>query len=200
MVHFPPLPSRTYVFSTGYSGINQSGFPHSEIPGSKPACGSPRLIAACHVLHRLLAPRHPPYALSSLTIKLTQHVAFPAQETRNETSGVEQARLSTICSARAEFADFVSRPGFVRIPAAIQNASLFSCQRSLCPQLLDRPTPGGTFTPSNKRQNNKKPGVERRANPSRNTRTGSRDARLICYPEFVIDLTDDRSNECSERP
>ena len=67
MVHFPPLPSRTYVFSTGYSGINQSGFPHSEIPGSKPACGSPRLIAACHVLHRLLAPRHSPYALSSLT-------------------------------------------------------------------------------------------------------------------------------------
>src|SRR5689334_9902240 len=47
--------------------MSQSGFPHSEIPGSKPACGSPRLIAACHVLHRLLAPRHSPYALSSLT-------------------------------------------------------------------------------------------------------------------------------------
>ena len=67
MVHFPPLPSHHYVFMMGYSGINQSGFPHSEIPGSKPACGSPRLIAACHVLHRLLAPRHSPYALSSLT-------------------------------------------------------------------------------------------------------------------------------------
>ena len=56
-----------YEFSVGYSGINQSGFPHSEIPGSKPACGSPGLIAACHVLHRLLVPRHSPYALSSLT-------------------------------------------------------------------------------------------------------------------------------------
>jgi hypothetical protein len=67
MVHFPPLPSPAYVFSGRYSGMNQSGFPHSEIPGSKPACGSPRLIAACHVLHRLLAPRHSPYALSSLT-------------------------------------------------------------------------------------------------------------------------------------
>ena len=67
MVHFPPLPSRAYEFSTRYSGMSQSGFPHSEIPGSKPACGSPRLIAACHVLHRLLAPRHSPYALSSLT-------------------------------------------------------------------------------------------------------------------------------------
>jgi hypothetical protein len=66
MVHFPALPSAPYVFRDGYSGITQSGFPHSEIPGSKPACGSPRLIAACHVLHRLLAPRHSPYALSSL--------------------------------------------------------------------------------------------------------------------------------------
>jgi hypothetical protein len=67
MVHFPALPSAPYGFRCGYSGMTQSGFPHSEIPGSKPACGSPRLIAACHVLHRLLAPRHSPYALSSLT-------------------------------------------------------------------------------------------------------------------------------------
>src|SRR5260370_25167713 len=66
------------MYSAGCeAGITGSGFPHSDIPGSKPACGSPRLIAACHVLHRLLAPRHPPYALSSLTIKLTQHVAGP---------------------------------------------------------------------------------------------------------------------------
>jgi hypothetical protein len=67
MVHFPALPSAPYVFRGGYSGITQSGFPHSDTPGSKPACGSPRLFAACHVLHRLLAPRHSPYALSSLT-------------------------------------------------------------------------------------------------------------------------------------
>ena len=44
--------------------------PHSEIPGSKPVCGSPELFAAYHVLHRHLAPRHSPYALSSLTINL----------------------------------------------------------------------------------------------------------------------------------
>src|SRR5262245_31190966 len=47
--------------------MSLSGLPHSEILGSKPVCGSPGLIAACHVLHRLLAPRHSPYALSSLT-------------------------------------------------------------------------------------------------------------------------------------
>ena len=48
--------------------MSLSGLPHSEILGSKPVCGSPKLIAAYHVLHRLLAPRHSPYALSSLTI------------------------------------------------------------------------------------------------------------------------------------
>jgi hypothetical protein len=41
----------------------RGGFPHSEIPGSTVARTSPGLIAACHVLHRLLAPRHPPDAL-----------------------------------------------------------------------------------------------------------------------------------------
>jgi hypothetical protein len=56
-----------YEFRMGYLDITQGGFPHSDIPGSTPACGSPGLIAACHVLHRLLVPRHSPYALSSLT-------------------------------------------------------------------------------------------------------------------------------------
>ena len=46
-----------------------AGLPHSEIPGSKRACRSPRHIAACHVLHRLSLPRHPPSTLSNLTIK-----------------------------------------------------------------------------------------------------------------------------------
>ena len=40
--------------------------PHSDIHGSTPARGSPWLFAACHVLHRLLVPRHPPNALLML--------------------------------------------------------------------------------------------------------------------------------------
>ena len=43
------------------------GFPHSEIFGSTFVGNSPKLIAAYHVLHRLSAPRHPPFTLSSLT-------------------------------------------------------------------------------------------------------------------------------------
>ena len=68
MVHFPALPSPPYVFRWRYGGITRRGFPHSDIPGSKLVCSSPRLIAAYRVLHRLLAPRHSPYALSSLII------------------------------------------------------------------------------------------------------------------------------------
>ena len=44
----------------------EGGFPHSEIFGSKPVRGSPKLIAAYHVLHRLSAPRHPPNTLKTL--------------------------------------------------------------------------------------------------------------------------------------
>ena len=42
------------------------GFPHSEICGSMFICNSPQLIAACHVLHRLLMPRHSLCALVRL--------------------------------------------------------------------------------------------------------------------------------------
>jgi hypothetical protein len=58
-----------YGFSRGSLEISREGLPHSDISGSKPVCGSPKLIAAYHVLRRLLAPRHSPYALSSLTIR-----------------------------------------------------------------------------------------------------------------------------------
>ena len=50
--------------------MTEIGFSHSEISGSKPVSGSPKLIAAYYVLHRLLMPRHPPYALHNLTIYL----------------------------------------------------------------------------------------------------------------------------------
>ena len=42
-------------------------FPHSEISGSMDICSSPKLFAAYHVFHRLLVPRHPPYALFCMT-------------------------------------------------------------------------------------------------------------------------------------
>ena len=46
--------------------MTRSGLPHSETPGLMRVCRYPRLIAAYHVLHRLLMPRHPLCALMRL--------------------------------------------------------------------------------------------------------------------------------------
>ena len=46
-------------------------FPHSDISGSMDICSSPKLFAAYHVFHRLSVPRHPPCALSNLTLQHT---------------------------------------------------------------------------------------------------------------------------------
>jgi hypothetical protein len=67
MFQFPRFPPHSYGFRVGCKGITPCALPHSDIPGSVPAGGSPRLIAAYHVLHRLLAPRHPPCALTCAT-------------------------------------------------------------------------------------------------------------------------------------
>ena len=58
--------------------VFSAGFPHSDIAGSMDICSSPTLFAAYHVFLRLLVPRHPPCALSSLTsleISLPAHLA-----------------------------------------------------------------------------------------------------------------------------
>src|SRR5215469_8671131 len=80
MVHFPGFARARLWIHRAVRRFYPRGFPHSEIPGSKPACGSPRLIAACHVLLRLLLPRHSPCALSSLTIKLTRGTRAPGYQ------------------------------------------------------------------------------------------------------------------------
>src|SRR5919198_405618 len=79
MVHFPEFAHTRLWIHRAVRGFYPRGFPHSDIPGSKPVCGSPRLIAAYHVLHRCLLPRHPPCALSSLTIKFTRGTAASPQ-------------------------------------------------------------------------------------------------------------------------
>jgi hypothetical protein len=62
MFQFAGFASRAYGFSAGYR--SRGGLPHSEIQGSTIARISPWLFAACHVLHRLSVPRHPPDALT----------------------------------------------------------------------------------------------------------------------------------------
>ena len=120
MVHFPGLAHTGLCIQPAVTRVYLAGFLHSDIPGSKPACGSPRLIAACHVLHRLLAPRHPPYALSSLTIKLTQHVpALTSQDPKMPFIRVLQALFMTFqgclrCQLRHFWLNFAHENGVQR--------------------------------------------------------------------------------------
>ena len=70
MFQFRPFPSYTYLIQCTMLEYCSSGFPHSEIHGLADICSSPWLIAACHVLRRLLMPRHSPCALYSLTYRI----------------------------------------------------------------------------------------------------------------------------------
>ena len=64
-VHRVPL--HTLWIGVWIHEVFSCGFPHSEICGSMDICSLPQLIAAYHVFHRLLVPRHPPCALLRLT-------------------------------------------------------------------------------------------------------------------------------------
>ena len=68
MFQFRRFPAYAYFIQRTLTEYCSAGFPHSEISGSTVICTSPKLIAACHVLHRLLMPRHSPCALLRLTL------------------------------------------------------------------------------------------------------------------------------------
>ena len=69
MFQFRRFPTYTYLIQCTLHGYCPCGLPHSEICGLQDICSSPQLIAACHVLLRLLMPRHSPCALFSLTFR-----------------------------------------------------------------------------------------------------------------------------------
>ena len=68
MFQFPSFASQSYEFRLRYPALIGMGCPIQKSPDLNLFSGSPKLIAAYHVFHRLLVPRHPPYALSSLTV------------------------------------------------------------------------------------------------------------------------------------
>ena len=69
-VSVPQLASRTLFYSGARpSALPLVGFPIRKSRGQRLVSTSPELIAAAHVLLRLLAPRHPPCALILLIVK-----------------------------------------------------------------------------------------------------------------------------------
>ena len=76
MFQFRAFPAYSYFVQSTLTRYCRAGFPHSEISGSMRMCRSPKLIAACRVLHRLLMPRHSPCALFSLTMLFSAVLAI----------------------------------------------------------------------------------------------------------------------------
>ena len=102
MFQFPSLASGTYVFSDGSRGFAAGGFPIRKSPGQSLLGGSPELIAACHVLHRLLTPGHPPCALVRLTttqrmkeFRTAHSESVVKERERNTARSIYQKLLST---------------------------------------------------------------------------------------------------------
>ena len=69
MFQFSGFASYTYEFSARYSAYAEVGFPIRKSSDQRVFATSPKLIAGSYVLHRLQLPRHPPYALTRLTIQ-----------------------------------------------------------------------------------------------------------------------------------
>ena len=124
MFQFSGFPSHDYVFIIRYLDITLSEFPHSEIFGSKFTCNSPKLIAAYHVLHRLLMPRHSPCALCSLTylVKIFQSFAFNI--TKNISWLTSQYVLKLYINSCAIFKEqFPEKHGFSKLNRLVKPVS-----------------------------------------------------------------------------
>jgi hypothetical protein len=144
MFQFPGFASNAYVFSARYP--SRGGLPHSDIHGSTPARGSPWLFAACHVLHRLLVPRHPPNALLMLeSIRIARRVTpttnpTPCTGTIPGQHGRERSRMD-----HAQHTSPLNppRPRDPEAPARAETPSIRSDLRPRAPR--DAPKPDSPF-------------------------------------------------------
>src|SRR5262245_45673050 len=69
------------------------GFPIRKSPDQSLLSGSPKLIAASHVLHRLLAPRHPPCALNRLNSNSRALMRLHSPFTRSSLFSCQRANV-----------------------------------------------------------------------------------------------------------
>src|SRR6266480_642469 len=115
MFQFPSLPPRILFYSdASTSALPLVGFPIRKSRDQRSVSTSSGLIAAAHVLHRLLAPRHPPCALSLLIVKNTLYAAMefsrctPAPKKSGQTresrstAGLSKLSSATHTAARAK--------------------------------------------------------------------------------------------------
>lgn len=101
----PRLTSTRPMCSDGSTrALPRVGSPIRKSSDQRMFSSSPRLIAAVHVLHRHLTPRHPPRALSILTI-FVEHTYVPLCSFQGTPSparaGRGRARRSTVALGRS---------------------------------------------------------------------------------------------------
>ena len=129
MFQFRRFPTYAYLIQRTLTEYCSAGFPHSEIRGLTLMCSSPRLIAACHVLLRLLMPRHSPCALCSLTSPA------PASSPSSPLPGIriQLRRASTLKTSFSEFLVLkeLCRPQFGSIVVCV-TLNCLSPQSLLC--------------------------------------------------------------------
>src|SRR3984957_11965664 len=80
------------------------GLPHSQLPGSTIARISPGFIAACHALHRLSVPRHPPDALTLLDYAAIASAITAAQQNPplTGTSPTSDVNVKTLFTSKTD--------------------------------------------------------------------------------------------------
>src|SRR6202051_2632995 len=103
MFQFPSLPLRTLFYSgASITALPVMGFPIRKSRGQRLVSTSPELIAAAHVLLRLLAPRHPPCALSLLIVKNSLVTAMEFSRcARNQSAQPRNTGCIALKTARA---------------------------------------------------------------------------------------------------
>ena len=170
MFQFPGFASSTYRFSAGYPH-EAGGLPHSDTLGSKPARGSPRLFAACHVLHRLSTPRHPPDALpfTQPPLQRDKNTTLPR---RRQSTGDGRLREEPPDRERS-----IGNPGLAR---TISRNQAFSEATKAYPCQKDRPTelarpPTGVMMPRHRNT----------AGRPHDTHEG-RSSRMIMTPDPIL--------------
>ena len=119
MFQFPGFPPHALCIYASVTSLQLAGFPHSDIKGSMPACGSPLLFAACHVLLRRACLRLP--------------LAFRSLPRPSSALG---ALASTLCSSSLDYVDPETRYIYFRLLSNLPNCNwsfkTFSRLSSLC--------------------------------------------------------------------
>lgn len=111
------------------------GFPIRKSSDLSSVDSSPRHIAASHVLHRLLVPRHPPNALKHLQTKMLASTVQFSNNTpaSDRTSKPATARCAVLTKTRTDRHDFPERTSVLSGPNSVSTTSgpkTGTCQRS----------------------------------------------------------------------